>query len=277
MSCTFKIAGGIVAVIIIAVIAVFIYVYSNLDSIVKDAVEKYGPQYTGVTVKLAKVSLSPESGEGTLSGLVIGNPPGYKTDLAFKLGSISMTVDLSSLTSGTIVIKSIVVDRPDVTYEFGDGGSNIDVISKNVQKAAGTSSSGGKAAPAGGEKKAEGGGQKMIVKSLIVKDGTVSVSHPLLQGKKISAGLPTIRLANIGEGKKEGATPAEVVAKVMQAIDTQVAVAVSHTNVNDLLKGLGKGAEGAVKGLTDGASGAASGAAGAAKDAGDALKNLLGK
>lgn len=275
MSRGFKIAGGIVGVIVIAVVAVFIYVYSNLDSIVKDAVEKYGPRYTGVTVKLAKVELSPESGEGKLSGLIVGNPPGYKTDSAFKLGRIEMKVDLASLTSDTIVIKSIVIDGPDVTYEFGEGGSNIDVIKNNVQKAAGGSGSG---APAAAESKEdEGGGKKMVIDSLVISNGHVSISHPLLEGKKIGAGLPTIRLKDIGKGKKDGASPAEVVAKVMDALDKQISTAVSGTNVQDMLKGLGKGAEGAIKGLQGGAEGASKTIDDATKGAGDALKGLFGK
>ena len=110
MSRGFKIVGGILAVIVIAVVGFFVYVYSNLDSIVKDAVEEYGPQYTGVSVTLAKVELAPESGQGKLSGLIVGNPQGYQTDAAFKLGSISMNIDLGTITEDTIVIKSIVID-----------------------------------------------------------------------------------------------------------------------------------------------------------------------
>lgn len=277
MSRGFKIVGGIVGIVVIAVVAVFIYVYSNLDSIVKDAVEKYGPRYTGVSVKLAKVELSPESGEGKLSGLIVGNPPGYKTDSAFKLGSIEMKVDLASLTSDTIVIKSIVIDGPDVTYEFGEGGSNIDVIKNNVQKAAGGSGSGAGTPAAAESKEDEGEGKKMVIDSLVISNGHVAVSHPLLQGKKIGAGLPTIRLKDIGKNKKEGATPAEVVAKVMDALDKQISVAVGSTNVQDMLKGLGKGAEGAIKGLQGGAEGASKTINDATKGAGDALKGLLGK
>ena len=266
----FKIVGGILAVIVIAVVAVFIYVYSNLDSIVKDAVEKYGPQYSGVTVKLDKVELSPENGVGKLTGLLIGNPSGYTTDAAIRLGSVSLSIDLASLTSDTIVIRSIVIDGPDITYEFGDGGSNIDVIGKNVEKAAGgpgTADSGVK----------NESGKKMVVESLVISSGRVAVSHPLLAGKRIGSGLPTIRLKDIGKDKKDGATPAEVVDKVMDALERQISSAVSASGVNGMLKGLGKGAEDAVRGLTEGAGGATKGLEDAAKGAEGTLKNLFGK
>jgi hypothetical protein len=273
-----KIFGGILAVVVIAIVGIFVYVYSNLDSIVKDAVEKYGPQYTGVAVKLDKVELSPENGQGKLSGLLIGNPKGYKTDAAFRLGSISMVIDIKSLTSDTIVIKSIAIDAPDVTYEFGEGGSNIDVIGKNVEKAAGGPGGGGSAPqqkPAdAGKKEPE---KKMIVESLVISNGKVSVSHPLLAGKKIGSGLPTIRLKDIGKDKKDGATPAEVVGKVMDALETQIASAVGASGVNNMLKDIGKGAEGAIKGVIDGAGGGAKGVEDAAKGAGDTLKKMFGK
>ena len=274
MSRGFKIVGGILAVVVIAIVGVVVVIYSNLDSIAKDAVEEYGPQFTGVSVTLAKVELSPENGEGKLSGLVVGNPKGYQTDSAFKLGSVSMNIDISSLTSDTIIIKSIVIDKPDITYEFGDGGSNVDVIGKNVEKAAGGPGT-------KNEEKKEGPEKKMIIENLIVSNGKVSVSHPLLKGKKLGSGLPTIRLKDIGKDKKGGATPAEVVNKIMDAIKKQVGASVGGLNVDGMVKDLTKGVEDAakdaIKGVTGGAGGATKGVEDAAKGAGDGLKKLFGK
>ena len=273
MSCGFKIVGGMLAVVVIAIVGVVVFIYSNLDSIVKDAVEDYGPKFTGVSVKLAKVELSPENGEGILTGLIVGNPPGYRTESAFKLGSISMKLDTSSLTSDTIIIKSIVIDKPEITYEFGDGGSNVDVIGKNVEKAAG----GG----AKEEKKSDDPGKKMIIESLIVSNGNFSVSHPLLQGKKVGSALPTIRLKDIGKDKKGGASPAEVVDKIMDAIEKQVGASVGGLNIDGMVKDLTKGVEDAskdaMKNVTGGGDGAAKGVEDAAKGAGDGLKKLFGK
>tara|TARA_R110002110_G_scaffold11656_4_gene55822 strand:+ start:4072 stop:4896 length:825 start_codon:yes stop_codon:yes gene_type:complete len=274
MSRGFKIVGGILAIVVIAIVGVVVFIYSNLDSIVKDAVEEHGPRYAGVSVKLAKVELSPENGEGKLSGLIVGNPEGYQTDSAFKLGSISLNIDISSLTGDTIIIKSIVIDKPEITYEFGEGGSNVDVIGKNVEKAAGPP---GEKTPA--EKK--GPGKKMIVESLVVSNGNVSVSHPLLKGKKVGSDLPTIRLKDIGKDKEGGATPAEVVDRVMDAIEKQVGVAVGASGIDNMVKDLTKGVEDAakdaMKNVTGGGGGAAKSVEDAAKGAGDGLKKLFGK
>ena len=250
MSLGFKIVGGVLAVVVIAIVGAAVSIYSNLDSIVKDAVEDYGAQYTGVSVRLKKAELSPENGEGKLFSLIVGNPAGFKTYSAFKLAIISMNIDISSLTSDTIVIKSILIDKPDITYEFGNGGSNIDLIGKNMAKAGG----GG----AEKEKTRDQPVKKMIIESLIVRNGNISVNHPLLKGKKINSGLPTIRLKNIGKGKKSGATPAEVVGKVMVAIATQVRGAVGGLHIDGMLEGLTKGVRGLAKDTSNKFSGTSS-------------------
>lgn len=263
-----KIGLGVLAVVVVVFVGAIILVYSNLDGIVKEAVEEFGPQFAGVPVTLQKVELSPENGRGKLTGLFVGNPPGYKTDGAFKLGSVSVDIDLSSLTSDTIVIRKVEIDGPDVTYEFGDGGSNVDVIASNVEKAAGGppggSGSSGKAssggASGGSEGKDSGGPEKkMIIESLVITNGRVSISHPLLEGEKIGSALPTIRLKDIGKNKNGGATPAQAVDAVMDAMEKNIATAVSTSGVNDLLKGVAKGVEGV------------------AKEAEGVLKNLFGK
>ena len=156
------------------------------------------------------------------------NPPELHSeqeaaDAAFKLGSIAMNIDLSSVTSKTILIKTIIISGTEVIYEFGDGGSNVDIIGKNVDQAADGSKS-------DEPKKDEGSGKKLVIENFVIVNGKVSVSHPLLKGKKLASSLPAIRLKDIGKGKKDGASPAEVVDKVMDVLEKQVSLAVGATD-----------------------------------------------
>jgi hypothetical protein len=114
----------------------------------------------------------------------------------------------------------------------------------------------------------------------------VSVSHPLLKGKKLGSDLPTIRLKDIGKDSKDGATPAEVVDKIMDAIEKQVSVAVGATDINNMVKGLTKGVEDAAKDATKAAEDAMKNVTGgsggkgledATKGAEEGLKKLFGK
>jgi hypothetical protein len=72
---------------------------------------------------LNEAAVSANSGQGTLRGLSVGNPKGFKTPTAFELDEISLTLDIGSITSDPIVIKEIVVSAPRVTYELGPRGA----------------------------------------------------------------------------------------------------------------------------------------------------------
>jgi hypothetical protein len=59
------IAGAVVLVLIVGGVA---FLASNLDSIVEKAIETIGPQMTGVSVKVKKVSLALTDGRGEIGG-----------------------------------------------------------------------------------------------------------------------------------------------------------------------------------------------------------------
>lgn len=262
-----KIVWGVVilVVVVIAVIGGFLYFSGD---VIKAAVEKLGPEMTKAKVTLDKADVSLTSGEGSLSGLFVGNPSGFKTDHAFKLGKIAVKVDTGTITSDTVVIKSIVIDAPDVTYELAGGGSNLDAIQKNVNAYTGGGGGGG-----GGKSE---GGKKLIIDDLRIQNGKVNVSASFLQGKSLSAPLPTIHMTDIGK-KEKGASPGEVVKKIIDSITAAATKAVQPLNLDDMAKKAGEALGGATKAIgesTSGATGAVKEGAGAV---GDKIKGLLGK
>jgi len=241
---------------LVIVVAVVIYiVIANLGSIIVAIVEEVGTEVTKVEVELEGANVSFTSGKGSLSGLSVGNPAGFKTDDAFELEEVSVTVDTASLDKDIIVVKSVVIDKPHVTYEFGDKGSNIDQIQKNVEQSTTGDRKSGK--PNNAKKGKE---KKLIIENLYIRNGKIDISGGLLGKKKMGTSLPTIHLTNIGKegGKATGATPAEVAKKVIEAISKQTSGAVgSLSELKNLLGNqlgtIGKGAEGAAKSVTEGA------------------------
>ena len=246
-----KILIGLAAIILL-VIGGLVYVYVNLDDIVKTTIEKAGTRVTQAEVTVEGVSIEATQNTAAITGLVVGNPDGFNTDYAFSLGNISVRLDGSTLTSDTIRIIEVIVDAPSVTYELGNGSSNIATIQRNVesfvQRVSGPTGAGG----ADGNAPAEdaGSGTKIIIDNVYVRNGNVGVSAALLQGKKLSASLPEIHLTDVGKESK-GATPAEVAGEILTAINASVFKAVSSLNVDGLLQGvgdLGKGVAGALGG-----------------------------
>ena len=256
------IGGGIVGALIVVLLIVFFFVLSSLDSLIKAAVEKYGSEYTKVKVQLKEADVSVTSGKGALRGLTIGNPPGFKTDSAFRLGEISVALDVGSVTKDPVVINEIVITAPEVTYEIGATGTNIDTIRKNVDASVGKETGGKTGA---GSSKEESEGPKLVIENLYVRGGKVNVSTPLAQGKELTASLPDIHLTGIGRDKG-GASPGEVVEKLLGALSQGTARAVSTLNLEGVL-GSAKEAVGGAKGTVEEG----------AKGVGDAVKGIFGR
>lgn len=197
-----------VAVLVVAGAAAAYLLYSNLGAIVKAAIEKYGSEAARAPVRVGRVTLSPASGEGAISGLTIGNPAGFTTPAALVLGSVSLKVDVASLRGDPIVVREIVIAGPAITCEAAAGGSNLEALRQNVRRYAGA---GGSAGSPGGP------ARRIVIEHLYVRDGRIAVRHAALGGRTLSVRLPTIHLRDIGK-QRGGATPAEVAQRVLGAI-----------------------------------------------------------
>lgn len=243
-----------VVLVVLFIIAVVV-VTSNLDKMIKVGVETVGPEITGTSIKLESVDLSLLSGEGRLKGLVVGNPPGFQTERAFKLGDAKVKVDLKSALTDKLIIEEILIDGPEITYEAGASGNNLNKIQENVAafaKKAGAS--------VGAEPKAEKkepDQKKVQINHFIMKNAQVNASATMFKGKALTVSLPDIHLKDIGK-ESEGTTMGKASAEVFAAINKSVMQAVTGSGkflekgaeaVGEAAKGLGGNAGKAVEGL----------------------------
>ncbi|MDE2029705.1 MAG: AsmA family protein, partial [Alphaproteobacteria bacterium] len=194
-----KIAAGLGILVVVLAIGVG-YLWSNLGSVIKSTVDKYGSAATQATVHLGGVDLSLTSGEGSLSDLSVGSPKGFSADQALYLGKISVRLDPKSVTgNGPIVIKQVVIDKPQVMYEVtATGDSNLKTIARNAENYANSFGGGKKKAAAKPAAEEKAPARKIIIEDLSITNGQVAITQPMLQGKQLSAPLPTIHVRNIG-------------------------------------------------------------------------------
>lgn len=249
---------GLVGLVLVVIVGGVAYLYFNLNNLIEQGIEEFAPQYTKTSVSLGGANVSIFSGEGALSNLVIGNPQGYKSAEAFRLGTVNVAVDTASLTTGTIVIKSLDVVAPAVTYEpGGKAGSNLQQLVRNLQQS--TKSSGGKQTAGDGS----GGETKVIIDRLTIRDGKVAIATPLSK-ESLSADLPKIEMTGIGR-EKGGVNSADVLKQVVEKV-TASASKVAGVSLDELKSKAGELARGkaeeAVGGLKE--------------KAGDKLKGLFG-
>lgn len=192
----------LVVLIIVAVVAVGFF----LDSIVKKGVETVGPEIAKVDVKLNSVSLSLLSGSGTIKGLVVGNPAGYKSPQAISVGAASVSVSPGSVFSDKVVVRSIRVESPEITFEGGLTKNNLNTILDNVDAASG----GG--AESGGTKEEAATSKKLQVDDFLVTGAKVHVGAGAL-----TLDLPDIHLSGLGTGP-EGITAGDLTKRVLSDV-----------------------------------------------------------
>jgi uncharacterized protein involved in outer membrane biogenesis len=250
--------GVLVAVVVVVVVALFL-----LNPLIKSAVEKGGPAITKTSLTLEKVALSPFSGNGELKGLVIGNPEGFKTPSAIQLGSLKISLDPGSVLSDKMVIHSISIEGPEITYEAGLKGSNIGKLLENMEGEKPAEQKPEEQEPA---EKPETPGKKVVIEDFVLSGGRIHLSAALMQGKAMTVPLPTVHLTDIGK-EKGGASVREVVSRVMRAVADAVTGAVAGS-----VQIVGKGAEAVGDAAKEGVQAAGGAALKGAEAVGDAAK-----
>jgi hypothetical protein len=227
--------AGILVIVLVLVGALFF-----LGSIVKKGVERVGPTITKTVVKLDGATLSILSGSGELKGLFVGNPEGFQSQSAIKVGSVSIGVSPGSVFSQKVVVRSIKVVGPEITFEGGLGGNNLSKILANIQ---GQDEKDKQATT----KKEQSSSKKIQVDDILISGGKINVNTSLLGGKGTSLSLPEIHLSNLGQGG-DGITPAELSEKILHIVLEDTLKAVAQSGVD-----LGKDMTGALKNVGGGA------------------------
>jgi hypothetical protein len=221
---------GVIALIIVVVVALF-----YLGPIVKAGVERVGPQVAKVPVKLDGASISIFNGNGELKGFVLGNPEGFKTPEAVKVGTVAISLVPKSVMAKKVIVRSVRIEGPEITYEAGLGGSNIGKLLDNMKSTESQEKSGA----------TNTSSKALQVDEFVITGAKVNVSATMLGGSAATLPLPEIRLTGLGQGP-EGITPAELSTKAFGAVVDAAAKAVASSALN-LGKLTGGASEGAAK------------------------------
>lgn len=250
MKKTTKIFLTVLVILLIVIIAGAIIAVANLDRIVKKSIEVYGPEITKVSVNVDSVHLTPFNGSADIKGLVVGNPQGYKAPHAISVGEISAGVNPLSLLKDKIVVRSIKVVSPEITFEGGFGGNNLMTIKDNVNSTPKQGNANVVTNTAGQPEKSK----TLEVDDFLITGAKVSGVINVF-GKEMSVKnlpIPAIHLTNLGKGPK-GITPADLSKRVLDEIGKATvqtlgkyasnlgsgAMNLGTTNLNRIKKGIG--------------------------------------
>ena len=214
-----KILLGLGIGVVVVIVAVVVIVGFFLGDVIKAGMETVGPKVTQTTLTVGSVHVGILTGSGGVDNLVLGNPEGYKTPSAISVGKAAVSVAPFSVLSGKIVIKSVEVRAPEITFEGNPfGANNLKKIMDNVNALTGGTS----AAPAGTNAPAPAGAPKPA-KKLEVDDFLITGATVHFNGATLP--LPEIHLTALGTGP-DGITAGDLIKKVLGEITTATVKAV---------------------------------------------------
>ena len=218
---------GVVALVVVGLIVVALF----LNGIVKTGMETVGPKLAGVPITLDKINIGLLTGSAKVEGLVIGNPTGYKAPNAISVGLAEVGVNPLSVLSDKIVVRSVHVIAPEITFEGNPltGNNNISKILDNLNAAAKTAN----AAPATNQTATASAkaAKKLEVDDFLISDAKVHFNGATLP-------LPPIHLSNLGTGP-DGITAADLSKRVFSELTGAIIKTVA-SSATDIGKDAGK-------------------------------------
>ncbi len=229
---------GLLLVLLMAVGGGAWWAYHSRDALIASAIRTYGPQIAGVPVELSSVRLDPAQGTAVLQGLQLGNPKGFKTPSALRVDQVLLDLDVATLTSNVVHIRHVSILQPEVTYEHASGGSNLDVIQRNVEATLSNLGVGGGGAQTD---KAAGNGKKLIIDRFDILGAKAEVSATVLEGKTVTVSLTDVHLSDMGK-KAGGISPAQATSQVLVAVRQAVTSAVTPLHLDGVVDAVKKGA-----------------------------------
>ncbi|HUT29854.1 MAG TPA: AsmA family protein [Sedimentisphaerales bacterium] len=176
----------VVFVILVVVVAVLVHLFA--DRAVKMGIEKGGTGALKVGVRVEDVDLSILRGRIGLKNLVIDNPPNYKHERLLELRDASAEVDIGSLLTDTVNIRSIKLEGVNLVLEQrGVSSNNLQDIIKSI--------------PAADQEAQEPSGRKLHIDTLEISEITVNVKL-LSLAPDIPLKLDPIKMTDLGGDNK---------------------------------------------------------------------------
>ena len=189
-----------------------------IDLLIKKTVESVGPKMTGTTFTLDRVTVRMLKGSGKLTGLTIGNPKGYTSDFALKIDEALLDVHPGTVFKEKLVVDSIQVVGPEISFEGGQSENNLKEIGRNIAEFIGSM------------EEREKLDRRLQVNHFLLEDARVHLRINFLGKRTITLSAPRIELHDLGKGP-EGLTSAEltelIIGKINETVGAMVAGAMA--------------------------------------------------
>jgi len=187
---------AVIIILVVVIAGAVFYVFSNLDAIVKAAIEEFGSNAVKTSVQVEDVEIRLTEGAATISGLTVANPDGFSLPQAFSLGEILVDINLEKTHKELIAIDAVHIVAPQVFYEINAGrNGSLNILKDNLGMSAGASTG----ASAGSEPAAGAAGDpvRLDIARFEFKDASLHARVVPLKDKTYDLKLPALVLTGL--------------------------------------------------------------------------------
>lgn len=200
--------------------------FDNLDDFIKNYMVENGSKMTKTEVEVDSVKTDFQKGEILINRLGIENPNGFSNSEAFEVEKVMISINKESLTRDIIEIPLVLINNPEIIYEYNGKKTNFNVLKENIQSYQnnGSNISQEKKSTKTTEKKEvkdtndKKTPKTFFIKELKIVDLEIKARVSSLKKDFLNKKIPLIVIKDIGS-KSQGASPEFILERVILKVD----------------------------------------------------------
>ena len=200
--------------------------FDNLDDFIKNYMVENGSKMTKTEVEVDSVKTDFQKGEISINRLGIENPNGFSNSEAFEVEKVMISINKESLTQDIIEIPLVLINNPEIIYEYNGKKTNFNVLKENIQSYQNNGSNISqekKSTKITENKEIKDTNDKknpktFFIKELKIVDLEIKARVSSLKKDFLNKKIPLIVIKDIGS-KSQGASPEFILERVILKVD----------------------------------------------------------
>jgi len=200
--------------------------FENLDDFIKNYMVENGSKMTKTEVEVDSVKTDFQKGKISINRLGIENPNGFSNSEAFEVEKVMISINKESLTQDIIEIPLVLINNPEIIYEYNGKKTNFNVLKENIQsyqnngsnisqEKKSTKTTENKEIKDTNDKKTP---KTFFIKELKIVDLEIKARVSSLKKDFLNKKIPLIVIKDIGS-KSQGASPEFILERVILKVD----------------------------------------------------------
>ena len=200
--------------------------FDNLDDFIKNYMVENGSKMTKTEVEVDSVKTDFQKGEISINRLGIENPNGFSNSEAFEVEKVMISINKESLTQDIIEIPLVLINNPEIIYEYNGKKTNFNALKENIQsyqnngsnisqEKKSTKTTENKEVKDTNDKKTP---KTFFIKELKIVDLEIKARVSSLKKDFLNKKIPLIVIKDIGS-KSQGASPEFILERVILKVD----------------------------------------------------------